>query len=281
MRVRSLAVIAASILLIGAAAVMYLKGGIPHLLGLDRPPPGESPIAIGTAWDCPSGYAVKAYATGGLIYYPATYPKPPAYEDRPVRCFRTNAEAASQGYRLAAPPPGAIVYQGVYLVPSQPSVHDECVRIGRAKGLLFPCPLMVPSLETDEICSGGQGCSPGDGIQYALELTTPAEFPGASVNKAELGSLSGATGTVLIFVSAQSAASAEGPGMPVCRSTGAGPTVMGVQSAWASCTNYGATSIDLKWQIESTAYVLASPESATTAVRAVAELVASHLAPLG
>jgi hypothetical protein len=209
------------------------------------------------------------------------YPKLPAFEDRPARCYRTNYEAASQGYRLAAPPPGAIVYQGVYLVPIQPAVHDECVRIGLAKGLLFPCPLMVPTLEADEICSGGQGCSTGDGIQYALELTTPADFPGASVNKTELGSLSGATGSVLIFVNAQSVASTEGPGMPVCRSTGAGPTVMGVQSTWTSCTNHNATTMDLKWQIDSTAYLLASPESESTAVRALSEVVARHLAPLG
>ena len=70
MRLRSVTVIVVSILLVAIASVAYALGGIPHLLRLDRPAPGVPPIAIGAAWDCPSGHGVKAYAKDRLYYPP-------------------------------------------------------------------------------------------------------------------------------------------------------------------------------------------------------------------
>ena len=276
MRVRALSVIASSILVVAGTVLVYLDGGLSHVLGWDRPAPGLPPFAIGAAWDCPSGYAVRAFASSHL-YFPAAYPSPPPFEDRPARCYRSSDEARLEGYRVAPPPSGTVVFDGVYLVPIQASVQDECIRIGKAKGLTFPCPRLVPGLEADEICSGGQECGQGDGVQYALEVTTPSNFPGASVNKSQLSSNSGATGTVLIFVNAQpveqSALDASR-----CHESGPGPLAMGAQSVWVTCAgNVGQTSPELTWQIGSTSYQMI-PREPSAAARSLVELIARHMA---
>lgn len=279
MRVRALSVIASSILVVAGTVLVYLDGGLFHVLGWDRPSPGLAPIAIGAAWDCPSGYAVRAFASSHL-YYPAAYPAPPPFEDRPARCYRSSAEANSQGYRVAPPPPGAVLFDGVYLVPTQASVQEECLTIAKAKGFAFPCPQLVPGLEADEICSGGQGCGQGDGIQYALEVTTPSNFPGATVNKSQLSTNSGATGTVLIFVNAQPGGQfAFDPSR--CRGSAPGPLAMGAQSAWVTCAgSVGQAFPELTWQVGSTSYQIIAREQ-SAAARSLVELIARHMAAVG
>ena len=277
MRPRPLVVIIASILVVGSASLVYSNGGVGHLLGWDRPPLGVEPIAIGGAWDCPSGHAVRAYDSGRL-YYPGYYPLPLPYEIRPARCFKTGSEAATKGFRLAPPPPGSIVFDGVYLVPVQPQVHDECAKAATAVGLSFPCPTLVPAVEANQICSGSSACLSGNkSIQYALEFTTPPDFPGALVNPKGLGSNDGASGTVLIFVNAGDAALSAGPGPADCAASGTGPVVMNVLSDWQTCNSHRATTtLSLTWQRASTAYQVVSREQ-SSAARKLVELVASKL----
>ena len=280
MRLRSVTVIVVSILLVAIASVAYAFGGIAHLLRLDRSAPGVPPIAIGTAWDCPSGHGVKAYAKDRL-YYPPSYPAPPPYESRPAWCFRTASEAASQSYLLAPPPPGSVMFKGVYLISAKHRVHDQCLQAARSTGLSFPCPTLLPAVEADQICSGSTGCVAGGRfIQYALEFTTPPDFPGAFVNPRGLGSNDGSSGLVLIFVDANDVRPGDGVNAPVCQRIGAGPLTMGVPSGWETCIPHGQSRVQLTWLLGRTTYHVIPREQSDSA-RTLAELIASHLEVVG
>ena len=279
MRLRPIAIIAASVLMVALASAIYSGGGVGRRLGRERPSSGEMPIAIGKAWDCPSGHAVKAYAAGG-VYYPSNYPSPPAFEVQPASCFRTESEAAAQGYRLALPPAGAIVLEGVYLVPALPPIRSECAQTATAVGITFPCPTFVPSLEVDDICSGGRACRAGPhSIQYALEFTTPSDFPGAFVNPKGLGSNDGATGSVLLIVNAGDLTQPGGVDSRGCQASSAGPVVMDAASSWQACSANGPSTLSLTWHRGQTAYQVV-PREQSGAARKLVELVASRLVPV-
>src|ERR1700682_6487343 len=116
MRQRSVVVIAVSLLLIAGATGFQMRSQILHLLGADRPIPGSAPQAIGNKWDCSSGW-IKAYQSG-MVYYPSYHPAPRPLGVKPTRCYLNASEANTAGFRLASPPIGGALLDGVYFVPA-------------------------------------------------------------------------------------------------------------------------------------------------------------------
>jgi hypothetical protein len=107
-RSRSVAVIAASLLLIAGATgfqvrgqIYQVRGQVLHVLGTDRPIQESAPHAIGNTWACPSGL-LTAYQSG-RVYYPSYHSAP--LETKPSRCYRTQGQA--KVCRLQARPSAA------------------------------------------------------------------------------------------------------------------------------------------------------------------------------
>jgi hypothetical protein len=75
---------------------------------------------------------------------PPNYPgsAPPG---RPVRCFASQAEEVRAGFRPAPTPPGDVIVDGVYLVPTSASLGAVCARAAAKLRYAVPCPSMLPN----------------------------------------------------------------------------------------------------------------------------------------
>src|SRR5439155_9439205 len=103
---------------------------------------GTAPIATGARSFCPA-WAYGAYALTGT-FVPPNYPGLPPSES-PVRCFPSPREAVRAGFRPAETPPGDLVVDGVYLVPTSVSLGATCARAAVGLGYAVPCPGMLPN----------------------------------------------------------------------------------------------------------------------------------------
>ena len=271
MRSRAVAVIAASLLLIAGATGFQLRGQLLHLLGADRPSPGSAPDAIGNTWACPSGW-FKAYQSG-MIYYPTYHPSPPPLGMKPARCYRTPAEAKSAGYRLAPPPKGGAVLDGVYLVPTSAMVKTNCLAAAAQLRIVIPCPTLLPIEVADGLCSPSSVCSDGGGFLTQIALTTPPDYPGAVVAP---GGFPG-QGQVQLLLAALPLSSPMGQSLDQCTRGSFGPTVMERPTRWATCSApSGNSSSWLTWEIGNAIYLVGSAPQ-TSASRRMVLFFASKL----
>jgi hypothetical protein len=278
MRSRAVAVITVSLLVIAAATAYQLRAGIIHLVGADRPAPGLEPFAIGHAWDCPPGWTVKAYAGEGL-YYPAYHPAQRPFEVKPARCFRTEAEARLAGFRLAPPPKGGAVFEGVYLVPSSARVRAECRNAAARVGFAIPCPSLLPLASADDPCSLNTGCVTAAGQVWesfglTISLITPPDFTGAVVNRRGFSAVDGAAGQLLLSVVGLPLQSAAGQALNLCPRGKLGPIVMGTPSLWTDCA--GDSSARLSWASGGAIYAVTTQQQSPASQRFV-EFFASRL----
>ena len=285
MRSRAIAIITVSVLLITAAAGYQLRAGILHLLGADRPAPGQPPLQFGRAWDCPSGLSFKAYLPDG-VYYPAYHPSPPAYEVRPQRCFHTSLEAKAAGYRLAPPPRGGAVAEGVYLVPASARVLAACRAAAGSLTFPIPCPSLLPLASADDPCSLNTACLGGGGptttdFGFTIVLATPPDLTGKVVNRIGFSTTDAAIGQLLLSLDAFPLASDAGRQVNLCPRQKVGPSVMGRPSIWADCQNqFARVTPRLTWLSGSGIYAVTTREQSPATQRFV-EFFASKLVAVG
>jgi hypothetical protein len=282
MRARPVAIIAVSLLLIAGATGFQVRGQILHLLGADRPDLG-APQAIGNTWACPSGW-LKAYQSG-MVYYPSYHPAPPTLGVKPSRCYRTASEARSAGFKLAPPPTGDVLLDGVYLVPA--AMQSVCQAAANQLGIVIPCPTLLPvegSLE-GFLCPpsslpdpGLPSCSPNtvtppDGFIMPFTLTTPPAYPGAQVR---FGLAQVRMAITALLSSSQTAQQNSNS----CTGGNAGPTVMGRPTLWTTCISGPSMGVvNLTWEIDNASYAIGSLDE-TAAGRRMVQFLASKLAPV-
>jgi len=265
MRARPVAVIAVSLLLIAGATGFQARGQILHLLGGDRPIPGSAPVALGNTWACPSG-GLRAYRSG-MVYYPWYYPAAVPVGIKPTRCYRTARDAESAGFRLALPPTGGVVLDGVYLVPA--NVQTVCQAAASQLGIVIPCPTLLPIDGSKEglLCpgppdpSGPPSCLHPDGFTMQFTLATPPDYPGA---RPWFGSSGVQMGIVAYLSSSQTAQQNN-----ICTHGNAGPTVMKRPTRWTTCGSPPEGTINLVWEIDNGTYAIGSSDDAAAARRMV------------
>jgi hypothetical protein len=64
---------------------------------------------------------------------------------RPARCFITEAQARSAGYRPAPLPAGDVAVGPIFLTPPGPLLEVRCRDGARRTGFAIPCPGLLPS----------------------------------------------------------------------------------------------------------------------------------------
>jgi hypothetical protein len=284
MRTRAIAVISVSLLLISAAAGYQLRAGILHLLGADRPAPGQAPLRLARGWECPTGWTFKAYLPEGL-YYPAYHPEPPSAAVKPQRCFRTSVEAQTAGFHLAPPPRGGAVAEGVYLVPASVRVVDACRAAAARLGFTIPCPSLLPLAAADDPCSLNTGCvgdggPAADGFGFTIVLATPPDLAGTAPSQAGFSAVA-AAGQLLLSLDAVPLASSAGRQLNLCPRQKLGPSVMGRPSIWADCDNPASPPTPrLTWLAGTAIYAITTREQSLATQRFV-EFFASKLIAVG
>jgi hypothetical protein len=282
MRARPVAVIAVSLLLIAGATGFQARGQILHLLGADRPITESAPHAVGsTLWACPDVVWIKAYQSI-MVYYPPYHPAPPPLAVRPTRCYRTASEARSAGFKLAPPPTGGAVLNGVYFVPAGAQTKTTCQAAATQLGIVIPCPTLLPN-GADNLCSPisfcmlpplGVDARSAYGFTFQFTLTTPPDYPGAQA-------VGFALGRVLLGMAAFLSSSPSAQQIKkLCSTPGkAGPTVMERPTLWRTCSTQPEGGAILTWEIENATYVIASSGDAAAARRMV-QFFASKLLPV-
>ena len=130
----------ATLAVVGTAwALLWLAPVRPGGDGAGLPEgPGEPAQAAATG--C-TGVAPYVAYDAGRRFYPPAYPGP-LPEGRPDRCFPTAEDAAAAGFRVAPPPPGWVVVEGVYLGPVD--LTAGCRRGAARVGFAVPCPTLLP-----------------------------------------------------------------------------------------------------------------------------------------
>ena len=113
-----------------------------------------APLQAGDRWYCPTTHPVRVYEDG--LYYPIEYPQGRRHIARPANCFEDPQRAQEGGYRLAPPPPGAVIAGGVYLMPTVAPSSQACATVARTAGLPVPCPGMLPSPAEGPSCLDGR-----------------------------------------------------------------------------------------------------------------------------
>jgi hypothetical protein len=274
MRQRPVVVIAVSLLLIAGATGFQLRGQILHLLVADRPISGSPPLAIGHSWDCSGGW-LKTYQPS-MLYYPSYHPASPNLDTMPSRCYRTEAEAKSAGYKLAPPPNGGAVLDGVYLVPASNQVRTMCRAAAVQLGAAIPCPTLLPLEVADSLCSPVSRCTDDtDGGAFAalITLTTPPDFPGA---RAAAGFSD--RGEIQLELWAAPLANRSGQRVNQCPRSNSGPTVMGRPTLWATCIGPSGESTSwLTWEVDDWIYDLGMHPPQTSAIPRMIQFFASKL----
>jgi hypothetical protein len=266
MRSRAVAVIAVSLLVIAAATTYQLRAGILHLVGADRPALGMAPFQLGNAWPCPGPWPVKAYRPEGL-YYPPYYPTPPHSVVKPARCFRTEADARTAGFRLAPPPKGGVVFEGIYLIPASPRVRNECRNAAAQLGFAIPCPTLLPVAAADDPCSLNTGCVPAsskvwDSFSFTIFLTTPPNFLEPLTRAGGVTT----TGQLVVTVVGVLLTTTPGRELNLCSRGRLGPTVVGTPALWADCVG---TAPILTWLSGGAIFAVNSREQGPAAERFV------------
>jgi hypothetical protein len=177
MRKRPLVVIALSLLLIAGGTGFQLRGQILHQLDVVGLIPGSAPFAIGSLWSCPSG-SLRAYRSS-MLYYQSYHPDLPPPATKPARCYRTDGEAKATGYKLAPPPTGGAMLDGVYLVPSSDGVRSYCEWAAAQLPIAIPCPTMLPLEAAGSLCQAApiSGCTHGGAFVTVITLYDATGFP--------------------------------------------------------------------------------------------------------
>jgi hypothetical protein len=124
------------------------------------PSGGTAPIGTGAEAFCP-GWTFAAFAST-KAFVPPNYPGSSSAEP-PTRCYSTSAEAAHDGFRPAPTPPGDVVVDGVYLVPTSIELGAVCARAAAKLRYAVPCPTMLPNPGPGE---GHPSC--GQRLSYPL-----------------------------------------------------------------------------------------------------------------
>ena len=112
-------------------------------------------------------HGVRAWPGAGLCrssQLPTGNPDVAASGARIVRCFASVAQAAGDGFAVAAPP-GTLIVGGVFLLPTGSLTVRQCRAAARAAGFAVPCPAVAPALSSTPLqlpnCDDDGGCSPG------------------------------------------------------------------------------------------------------------------------
>jgi hypothetical protein len=269
MRQRPVVIIALSLLLIAGATVFQLRGQIHHVPG---PISGSEPLSGVSTWNCLSGW-LSAYQSSKL-YYPTNHPALPPTVTKPTRCYRTEAEAKSAGYKLAPPPKGGAVLDGVYLVPTSNFVKAGCEAMSAELHGPIPCPTMLPLEVADGYCSPISRCIEIDSFVAVIGLATPPDFPGASVTQEPVtrGSPTFTNGPHFsLFLWGAPLSSTFGQQLNQCSRGNFGPTVMGRPTLRATCNiPAGSPTAWLAWTVDNWIYEIGSfPPQATETPRMI------------
>lgn len=121
----------------------------------------RAPLQAGDLWYCPTTHPVRVYQDG--LYYPAEYPHRGRHIGRPDRCFEDPERAEEDGYRLAPPPPGAVIAGGIYVVPAVAPTTLACADLSERAGVPVPCPGVLPSPGEGPSCLSGR-CEYAGGV---------------------------------------------------------------------------------------------------------------------
>ena len=114
--------------------------------------------------------------------YPPGIPTLPPFRARIVSCFASVAQAAGDGFAVAAPP-GTLIVGGVFLLPTGSLTVRQCRAAARAAGFAVPCPTVAPALSSTPLqlpnCDDDGGCSPGGSGFTFLEqgFAVPPDYP--------------------------------------------------------------------------------------------------------
>lgn len=141
---------------------------------------GTNPIQEGSFWDCPSGYAIRAYSPS-RFYYPTNYPGGgPGPEVHIARCFADEQQAVSGGYQLAPSPPKGTLINGIYLMPLDSTIMETCRMSAAHLGFPVPCPGLVPADDIDSPCPvlDGVACGAGSTFFYEALFSAPPTYVG-------------------------------------------------------------------------------------------------------
>jgi hypothetical protein len=277
MRHRPVVIIVVSLLLIAVATGFQLRGQILHLLDVNGAIPGSAPLASGSLWSCPSGW-LNAYQSS-MLFYPSNHPASPPLATKPTRCYRTDAEAKSAGYKLAPPPKGGAVLDGVYLVPSSSRVRINCEAAAAQLGIAFPCPTVLPLEVADSFCPPlFPGCTNGGDLAAVIALRTPLDFPGARLAFQAFP----ARREIRLLLSAARLSSTFGQLLNECTRGNFGPTVMNRPTFWATCNTPsiefpGPIPTGLTWEVDNWIYQVGADVPPTPATRRITEFFASKL----
>jgi len=106
------------------------------------PPTGIAPLTAGASTFCPGGMYSGYAPTRQFV--PPNYPAD-APSSAPDRCYESAAEAIRAGLRSAPLPTGDALVEGIYLVPSHPTLERSCRVAARALGFAVPCPRLLPN----------------------------------------------------------------------------------------------------------------------------------------
>jgi hypothetical protein len=282
MRKRPVVIIALSLLLIAGGTGFQLRGQVLHQLDVVGVIPGSAPFAIGSLWSCPSG-SLKAYQPS-MFYYPSYHPAPPPLATKPARCYRTDGEARSAGYRLAPPPAGGDVLDGVYLLPSSDRDRTNCEAVAAQLRIAIPCPTMLPPAPQVAGSFCFSHCTDGGIFNAWIAVTTPPDYPGAQAGPP------GRQQIVLVLWGA-ALTSEFGQQLNQCSRGNLGPTVMKRLTLWVTCDIpsiefpdatmapdvQAGVSSGLTWEVDNWIYELGAAAPQTSASRRLVEFFASKL----
>jgi len=161
--------------------------------------------------------------------YPPGIPTLPPFSARIVSCFASVAQAAGDGFAVAAPP-GTLIVSGVFLLPTGSLTMRQCRAAARAAGFAVPCPTVAPALSSTPLqlpnCDDDGGCSPGgSGFTFIEQgFAIPPDYPALPV-----------TGGNFVLLAWRNAQITDGcPPEPVIRRVRIG----GDDAAFVACPTY-------------------------------------------
>jgi hypothetical protein len=134
---------------LAVAAVAGLAAALALRAGPDAPvaPQGRAPSTLAGIAVCLPPFDVSAYRTAdGRVVFPINHPDwNHSLDLRPARCFSSERQAQQAGYRIAPPPPGFRVVEGIYLVLAPQDLSAGCRGAGRKLSFRPRCPALVPA----------------------------------------------------------------------------------------------------------------------------------------
>ena len=150
----------------------------------------ESPLRAGDQWFCPSTHPFRAGPR--QAYFPPGHPGNRQLA-APDACYASTERAEEAGYRLAAPPAGTQLVEGIYVEPARSPSREDCRELASAVGYPVPCPGRLPAPAEGPPCGtnvcifrGPDGTSERGGagvlIQYD-SFAVPAQSPWLGVER--------------------------------------------------------------------------------------------------